>query len=102
MYLDYFIVELLEDVKSAMYIYSMKGEKLCKVPIDIGTVGAISCKRKHAEIFFSFTSFLSPGQIFKLDISDPKNAKTELYRETVVGKTHPARVSPALEPLRHL
>lgn len=67
-----------------MYIYSMKGEKLCKVPIDIGTVGAISCKRKHAEIFFSFTSFLSPGQIFKLDISDPKNAKTELYRETVV------------------
>jgi prolyl oligopeptidase len=64
------LIEFLEDVKSSLKMYEMKsGAHVADIPLDIGSLGSLSCKRTSNELFYSFTSFLSPGMIFKVDLS---------------------------------
>jgi len=79
------LVEYLEDVKSVLHMCELKtGADVGKIPIDIGSVGTISCKRESTELFFSFTSFLTPGNIYRVDLSDISNISPTKFRETLV------------------
>lgn len=60
----------LKDVKNKMYVHSLETGKLIKeIPLDIGTVIGCSGKKKNKEIFIHFMSFLTPGVIYRVDLS---------------------------------
>uniref|UniRef100_A0A6A7FQF3 Prolyl endopeptidase n=2 Tax=Hirondellea gigas TaxID=1518452 RepID=A0A6A7FQF3_9CRUS len=75
----------IKDVKSVLEIRSLTTGKLeCELPLPIGTIVAVSGERKHKELFYKFTSKLSPGIIYHLDMTkqpyDPK-----VFREIKVS-----------------
>jgi prolyl oligopeptidase len=47
----------------------------------LGTVVSIKAKKKSSEIFFKFSSYLSPGTIFRVNLNDA-NAEPAVIRET--------------------
>lgn len=49
--------------------------------MDIGTVVAVSGKKKYSEIFFNFSSFLNPGTIYQYDFGSP-NKQIQIFRES--------------------
>lgn len=49
-------------------------------PLDIGTLVGFSGKKKYSEIFYSFTSFLTPGRIYRYDFAQP-NEEPKVLRE---------------------
>ncbi|KAL9261489.1 Prolyl endopeptidase-like protein [Drosera capensis] len=80
------LVNYLSDVKCVVQIRDLEtGSFLHKLPIDIGTVDDISSRRKDSVVFFKFTSFLSPGIIYQLDLKD-EVPDLKIFRETVVPK----------------
>ncbi|XP_069184824.1 prolyl endopeptidase isoform X1 [Procambarus clarkii] len=69
------------DVKSVLELHSLEsGELLTTLPLDIGTVSGYSGKRTHSEIFYQFTSFLSPGVIYHLDLTQ-EPLQPKIFRE---------------------
>lgn len=46
------------------------GKKIYDFQLDVGTVSALSGKRYHTEMFYSFCSFLTPNIIHKVDFAD--------------------------------
>ncbi|KAH0456447.1 hypothetical protein IEQ34_014354 [Dendrobium chrysotoxum] len=78
------LVCYLSDVKHILQIRDLKtGQLLHNLPIDIGTVTGISGKRKDAEIFIGFTSFLTPGIIYKCNLSS-EAPEMKVFREVSV------------------
>lgn len=72
------VVGYLSDVKSLIKTYDFSGKFLADVPLPgPGIVGGFSSKNKDAEGFFSFTSFTTPGTIYRYD------AKTNTYKEYI-------------------
>ncbi|XP_076048937.1 prolyl endopeptidase isoform X2 [Oratosquilla oratoria] len=65
------VVCYISDVKSVLQLRNMDtGELILTFPLDIGTIGGYSGKRTHSEMFYSFTSFLSPGIIYHVDFNE--------------------------------
>ncbi|KAK7351788.1 hypothetical protein VNO77_11482 [Canavalia gladiata] len=63
------IVSYLSDVKYILQVRDLKtGFFLHQLPIDIGSVDGISARREDSVVFISFTSFLTPGIIYKCNL----------------------------------
>ncbi|KAJ8979886.1 hypothetical protein NQ317_017509 [Molorchus minor] len=79
------VVCYLKDVKNVMAIYDlMSGKKLYNFKLDVGTISALSGKRYHNQMFYSFCSFLTPNIIHKVDF-DGNKIEDKVYHETKVG-----------------
>jgi prolyl oligopeptidase len=64
-----FVVIYLKDAHSQVKVFSIEGKTLNPVQIPgIGSVGGFGGKRKDTETFYSFTSFTTPGTIFRYDL----------------------------------
>ncbi|KAF2310168.1 hypothetical protein GH714_007020 [Hevea brasiliensis] len=81
---DQMIVSYLSDVKYVLQVRDLKtGSLLHQLPIDIGTVYGISARRKDSTVFIGFTSFLTPGIIYRnLDTEAPD---MKIFREISVA-----------------
>lgn len=56
-----------------MHLHDLEtGEKIMDFPLEIGTVTGITGKRHHTEMFFGFTSFLTPNTIYRVDFTEPE------------------------------
>lgn len=56
------LVNYVHDVKDILQVYELSTGKLVRdLPLDVGTVAGVSCKKKHSEFFYKFTSFTTPG-----------------------------------------
>jgi len=65
------------------------GSLIQNFPLDVGTVVGYSGKREHAEFFYQFASFLSPGRIFHVSFTEePLVAK--LIREVKLKDFDPS------------
>ncbi|MEI7703428.1 MAG: prolyl oligopeptidase family serine peptidase [Deltaproteobacteria bacterium] len=72
----------MRDVKSAVEVYALDGKKVADLPLPgIGTVTGFGGKRTDPETFFTFTSFLAPPAIYRLDV--PTLAATVFRRPRV-------------------
>jgi len=72
--------EYLQDASSRVYQFSYGGNKEGEIKLSgIGSVSGFSGSRKDAEVFYGFTSFTVPYEIYKYDINGMKSA---LYKKT--------------------
>uniref|UniRef100_A0A0D3FYW7 Prolyl endopeptidase n=2 Tax=Oryza TaxID=4527 RepID=A0A0D3FYW7_9ORYZ len=82
---DKLLVNYLSDVKYVLQMRSLvTGELLHDIPIDIGSVNGISGRRDNSEVFIEFASFLTPGIIYRCDVSK-ETPEMNIYREISVG-----------------
>ena len=59
----------LEDVKSKLRTFGMDGKPLGDVTLPgIGTVGALTSRNDTPEVFYVYTSFLSPSTVYRYDM----------------------------------
>ncbi|CAL9240837.1 unnamed protein product [Arabidopsis halleri] len=74
----------MSDVKHILQIKDLKsGSLLHQLPLDIGSVSDVSARRKDNTFFFSFTSFLTPGVIYKCDLAN-ESPEVKVFREVTV------------------
>ncbi|EPS72019.1 hypothetical protein M569_02738, partial [Genlisea aurea] len=82
---DQMLVSYLSDVKNVLQLRDLKtGTLLRRLPLDIGTISDISCRRKDGVFFIKFTSFLIPGIIFTGDLRSQVMEEIKVFRETHV------------------
>ena len=64
-----FIAGYLKDARSVVKIFALDGALVRDVALPgLGTVGGFGGKRTDTETFFSFTSFTTPGTIYRYDL----------------------------------
>lgn len=76
------VANYIEDAKSKVEIYNLKGEKLSQLNFPIlGTFGGMSGDLKDSVAFYSFNSFTVPSVIYKYNIET--NKSTEFFRPNI-------------------
>ena len=56
------LVNYVHDVKDILQLYELSGGRWVRdLPLDVGTVAGLRCKKKHSDLFYKFTSFTTPG-----------------------------------------
>ena len=64
------IVCYMEDVKNVMNVHDLQsGKFLYNIPLDIGSVISLSGKKDQHEVFYKFSSMITPGITYYLDLS---------------------------------
>ncbi|MEM9927667.1 MAG: prolyl oligopeptidase family serine peptidase [Cyanobacteria bacterium P01_D01_bin.50] len=77
-----FVAEYLKDARSQVKIYDFKGNLVREVELPgIGSVGGFNGKRSDTETFYVFTSFTTPGTIYRYDMV---TGKSTVFREPKV------------------
>lgn len=70
------------DAASKSYLYSRDGKLLNEIHFpSVGSAG-FSSSKKHDEVFYTFTSFIYPSEIYRYDLS---TGKSELYKATEIA-----------------
>eukprot|EP00249_Psilotum_nudum_P018662 c26907_g1_i5 orf=667-2493(+) len=78
------LVCYLSDVRYVLQIRELvTGCFLHQLPIDIGSIYAVSGRRIDREIFFGFTSFLTPGIIYQCDLG-VLVPELKVFRESIL------------------
>lgn len=77
-----FFAQYIKDAVSQVFQYSLDGkqEREIKLP-GLGTAGGFGGKREEKELYYSFTSYISPSTIFKYTIA---TGKSEVYKKSNV------------------
>jgi len=89
---DWFVVAYMHDAHSEMRVLDKEGRLAREIALPgLGAVGGGRCRRQDDEVFYSFTSFTTPGTIYRYDVAtgestvfrcpevafDPENYVTE-------------------------
>jgi prolyl oligopeptidase len=66
----YFLCHYLKDISSEVVLYQTTGEKIEKLDFPKnGTISSISAKPESSQLFFSFSNYIRPSEIFEYDLS---------------------------------
>jgi prolyl oligopeptidase len=77
-----FVADYLQDARSQIKIFDLKGKFVREVELPgVGSAGGFGGKRHDTETFYSFTSFTTPGTIYRYDMV---TGKSELFRQPKV------------------
>lgn len=61
---NFLVLCYLHDVKNILQLHDLAtGAHLKTLPLEVGSIVGYSGQKKDTEIFYQFTSFLSPGKI---------------------------------------
>ncbi len=67
---DKFVCTYLKDARSAVKLFSREGKPLGEVALPgLGSAGGFGGKRTDTETFYSFTSYTTPGTIYRYDVT---------------------------------
>eukprot|EP00850_Spirogloea_muscicola_P019505 SM000192S04900 [mRNA] locus=s192:24950:30395:- [translate_table: standard] len=76
----------LHDVKHILQIRDLgTGNVIKALPLDVGSVSSATGRKQDSQIFFSFTSFLSPGTIYSCELTDLAVLQPKVFREIKVN-----------------
>lgn len=77
-----FVAEYLKDARSQIKIYDFKGAFVREVELPgIGSIGGFNGKKTDTETFYVFTSYTTPGTIYRYDLV---TGKSTVFREPKV------------------
>ncbi|KAL7889023.1 hypothetical protein AOLI_G00039970 [Acnodon oligacanthus] len=80
----------LHDVKNVLKMYQLaSGEELKTFPLEVGSIVGFTGRKKDSEIFYYFTSFLSPAIIYHCDLTKAP-LQPHVFREVTVKGFNPA------------
>ncbi|KAI5617048.1 prolyl endopeptidase, partial [Silurus asotus] len=83
-YSSFLCVCYLHDVKSVLKMYHLEsGEELKTFPLEVGSIMGFTGRKKDSEIFYYFTSFLSPAIIYHCDLTKTP-LQPHVFREVKV------------------
>ena len=78
----YLFASYLKDASTRVYQYSYEGKLVREVTLPgLGTATGFSGEKKHTELFYTFSSFSTPPQIYRYDL---KTGKSTLFRKTEI------------------
>ncbi|XP_012722850.2 prolyl endopeptidase [Fundulus heteroclitus] len=87
---SYLFVCFLHDVKNVLKMYRLSsGEELRTFPLDVGSIVGFTGRKRDSEIFYYFTSFLSPAIIYHCDLTK-EPLQPHVFREVTVKGFTPA------------
>mmetsp|Transcript_25826 Transcript_25826/g.72321 ORF Transcript_25826/g.72321 Transcript_25826/m.72321 type:complete len:814 (-) Transcript_25826:260-2701(-) len=84
---DVVVVEYLRDVSSVLQLRSLASGALkeeLQLP-SLGSIQGFAGRRKDSEFFFSFTSLVEPGAVYRCDVSSDKPTITLFRRVEIDG-----------------
>jgi prolyl oligopeptidase len=80
---DRFFASYLHDAHSAIKTFSLAGQPLAEIPLPgIGSAGGFGGKRTDTETFYSFTSYTTPGTIYRFDL---KTNQSTIFKQPKVA-----------------
>ncbi|XP_066515253.1 prolyl endopeptidase [Hoplias malabaricus] len=89
-YSTHLFVCYLHDVKNVLKMYQLAtGEEQKTFPLEVGSVVGFTGRKKDSEIFYYFTSFLSPAIIYHCDLTKAP-LQPRVFREVTVKGFNPA------------
>lgn len=72
-----FFASYLKDALTEVQQFDYSGQQVRVVELPgVGTAGGFSAKKEESELYYTFTSYITPGSIYKYDIV---SGKSELY-----------------------
>ncbi|KAF9579797.1 hypothetical protein BGW38_003802 [Lunasporangiospora selenospora] len=83
---DKLVLQYMHDVKSCLYIHDLStGRLLNQITVPIGTISGISGRKEDDEFFFSFTSYLTPGTIYRYNFESlDEEKRLSIFRQADV------------------
>uniref|UniRef100_A0A671PRQ2 Prolyl endopeptidase n=1 Tax=Sinocyclocheilus anshuiensis TaxID=1608454 RepID=A0A671PRQ2_9TELE len=88
--ITFLFVCFLHDVKNVLKMFHLSsGEEIRTFPLDVGSIVGFTGRKKDSEIFYSFTSFLSPAIIYHCDLTK-EPLQPHIFREVTVKGFSPA------------
>lgn len=85
------VLQYLVDVTSKLEVRSLSnGTFIQRIDFPTGSVGSLWGKKSHYELFFDVDSFLSPGIIYRVDLSNSPY-KSEIFKEVKVPGFDPSK-----------
>lgn len=76
---NYLFVETIEDVSSRLRVYDLEGNFVKQIDLPgIGSIDTLSAEPESNELLFSFSSFLTPRAVYRLDL---KTLRYELHHQ---------------------
>ena len=78
-----FVINYMHDVKSRLAVFAADGKALGEIALPgIGSVDGVSGRDDESELFYSFSSFLTPPTAIRHDLD---TAKSEIFQEAKVA-----------------
>lgn len=79
------------DVKDELYLHDLKTGKRIKRLAEglIGSIDQIAGRREDKEMWFSMTSFVSPGTVYRYEFDKPEGEEQSVYRVATVEGINP-------------
>ena len=79
----YIFAHYMIDAISKVLQYDRKGVLIREITLPgVGTASGFAAKRNDKEVYYSFTNYITPSTIYKLD---PGNGNSDLYKKPVVA-----------------
>nr|WP_233494469.1 prolyl oligopeptidase family serine peptidase [Mesonia sp. K7] len=78
----YIFAEYMKDAVSTIKQYDLDGNLVRDVELPgVGSIGGFGAKKEEKELYYSFTNYVTPGNIYKYDI---ESGKSTLFRKSKI------------------